>query len=157
MLVTYGAHSNDKLLVHYGFINSSSHSKPSADDDIRLDHLILPKLSPEIQRQLQDVGFLGAYSLVPATNELCFKTQVAVRAALLTCNEWEHFMSSGDDLGLDHTQQVNDFVKVLLSQYRSDAVQRLQDTSKLEESTARSILSQRWQQIIDAVDKFTGA
>ena len=34
ILATYGAHPNDKLLIHYGFILDSP-AGPSNDDDIR--------------------------------------------------------------------------------------------------------------------------
>lgn len=145
VLATYGAHSNDKLLVHYGFICSHTSDGPSPDDDIRLDHLIIPKLSVAVRDQLQDVGFLGAYALLPATNELCFKTQVAVRAALLTCNEWEYFVACGEDLSVDYTSEVNEFVKSLLAEYRKTAI---------EYSGAPGMLGLRWTQIVEAIDQW---
>ena len=156
-LATYGAHSNNKLLVHYGFICSHTLEGPSIDDDIRLDHLILPKLNPDIQSQLQDVGFLGAYALLPANNELCFKTQVAVRAAILTCNEWEYFVTNGEDLSVDYTTAVNDFVKKLLVEYRGLALGKISELRGLGNSTAKGTLSLRWTQIIDAIDAFDRA
>lgn len=127
----------------------------SVDDDIRLDHIILPKTPENIRTQLQDVGFLGGYALLPASNELCFKTQVAVRAVLQTCNEWEHFLSSGEDLTVDHTQMVDDWVKALLPEYRATADEKIAAAEKLENETAMSILTLRWRQIVDAIDRFT--
>ena len=153
VLATYGGHSNDKLLVHYGFICSNEPKGPSVDDDIRLDHLIIPRLEANIRDQLQDVGFLGGYSLIPTSNELCFKTQVAIRAATLTCNEWEYFAANGDDLAADHSATVNNFVKALLTDYRSDAVQKLSDVQRL--GSQPTMLSSRWKQIIDAIDTFS--
>lgn len=154
VLATYGSHSNDKLLVHYGFVCSHEPDGHSVDDDIRLDHLVLPKLPDSIRSQLQDVGFLGGYALLPATNELCFKTQVTVRALLLTCNEWEHFLSSGEDLTIDRTEEVDSWVKQLLAEYRQTAEEKMDAVRKLENDTARSILTLRWRQIIDAIDRF---
>ena len=145
IFATYSSHSNDKLLVHYGFICPHTPHGPS-DDDIRLDHLIIPKLSIEVQNQLQDVGFLGAYALLPAKNELCFKTQVAVRAAVLTCNEWEFFVACGEDLTVDRTPEVNAFVKPLLAEYRKEAARYCD---------AHGMLGLRWTQILDAIDAFS--
>ena len=157
ILATYGAHSNEKLLVHYGFICSNTSTGPSVDDDIRLDHIIIPNLDPKVRDQLQDVGFLGAYALLPASNELCFKTQVAVRAALLTSNEWEYYIANGEDLAVDQTPIVYEFVKKLLQDYRVDAVQKLQVLREQEDTTVRAILCLRWTQIIEAIDAFSKA
>jgi len=142
--------------VHYGFVVSHEPDGHSSDDDIRIDHLILPKLSEIVRDQLQDVGFLGGYALLPAENELCFKTQVAVRAMLLSANEWEHFMGSGEDLTIDHTPNVNAWVQELLVDYRELAAQRLAKMDKIEwNDVARASLTLRWSQIVDAIDRFT--
>ncbi|KAF1344683.1 hypothetical protein BDV97DRAFT_402455 [Delphinella strobiligena] len=112
ILAAYGAHPNDKLLVHYGFI-----LEDSPDDEIRLDHVILPRLSQSQQSILQDVGFLGGYVLDPGTSEICFKTQVAVRSVLLTANEWEHYMGSGEDLASDKDTEVIEWLRPALEDY----------------------------------------
>ncbi len=146
VLATYGAHSNDKLLIHYGFICSSTPNGPSVDDSISLDHLLVPQLSSTISEQLLDAGYLGGYALLPAKNELCFRTQVAVRANLLTCNEWEYFVASGEDLSEDASSKVDMYVKVLLmKEYRKEAVKH---------AKADSVIGARWKQIIAAIDKF---
>ncbi|KAK0256642.1 hypothetical protein LTS16_006628 [Friedmanniomyces endolithicus] len=163
ILATYGAHSNDKLLVHYGFVCHSgrapNHETPNRDDDIRLDHILLPALTPAVRTQLQDVGFLGGYALLPASNELCFKTQVAVRAMLLTCNEWEYFVANGEDLGEDQSGAVRTFVAPLLKQYSDEAAEKLvRIASKREDLRDRNnefdLLDTRWTQIAHALEDF---
>ncbi|KAK3114404.1 hypothetical protein LTR53_007329 [Teratosphaeriaceae sp. CCFEE 6253] len=163
VLATYGAHSNDKLLVHYGFICNLPVGIPNEDDDIRLDHVLLPKFTEAVRSQLQDVGFLGGYALLPASNELCFKTQVAVRAILLTCNEWEYYVANGEDLAEDHSEAVIAFVKALLREYRGDALRKhgkvhlmkSQQTSEIDDELR--LLECRWRQIIDAINEFLKA
>lgn len=155
ILATYGAHSNDKLLVHYGFINVSAPGEPT-DDDIRLDHIILPALPPATREALQDVGFLGAYALLPATNELCFRTQVAIRAVLLTANEWEVFISTGEDLSGDQTPKVLGWLGPRLSEFHTTARQKVASLTEGREGEKEAVrlLEMRWQQIVDALEAF---
>lgn len=155
ILLTYGAHSNDKLLVHYGFVCSYLPGEANTDDDIRLDHLLLPKMTETVRDQLQDVGFLGGYALLPGTNELCFKTQVAARASLLTCNEWEYFIANGEDLASDQTAAVKARVGPLLREYRRQAVERLEELDGVAvHELAKGLIAMRWEQIKRAIDTF---
>lgn len=187
---TYGGHSNDKLLVHYGFVCESTMQHASPDDEIRIDHMILPHLSEATKAQLQDVGFLGGYALLPSeytcrketrgNNEIfdeceancrqpwdiCFKTQVAVRAELLTANEWEYFVSCGEDLSGDKSAAVGKWLHPLLQQYNSDALKRFVDLNGRGEGETRrtvehleadghglalQLLGTRWNQHMHAI------
>ena len=157
VLATYGAHSNDKLLVHYGFICSSTNGTPSPDDQIRLDQLIIPTLGADIRSQLQDVGYLGGYALSPATNAICFKTEVAVRAKLLTSNEWEYFISNGEDLSVDKSPEVKRFLITLFAEHRKQVMETLVKLNGVEEyrgSAAHTTLFFRWTQILEGLEAF---
>ncbi|CAK1358882.1 unnamed protein product [Cercospora beticola] len=164
ILATYGAHPNDKLLVHYGFVNSSPPDAPS-DDDVRLDHIIDSRLSPSTKSQLQDVGYSGSYTLFPASShrvqpEICFRTQVAVRAELLTANEWEYFMLNGEDMTSDQSGNVEKWLRPLLTGCRDQAREKLAELAKLEpakgsaDAGAVFWLNVRWEQIEQALDAF---
>ncbi|PPJ59289.1 hypothetical protein CBER1_04201 [Cercospora berteroae] len=166
VLATYGAHPNDKLLVHYGFVNSSPPNSPS-DDDIRLDHIVDAKLSPTTKSQLQDVGYSGSYTLFPASShrvqpEICFRTQVAVRAELLTANEWEYFMLNGEDMTSDQSGKAKEWLRPLLEEYRDQARDKLAELAKLEpeegsaDAGAVFWLKIRWEQIKQALNAFLG-
>ena len=154
IVATYGSHSNDKLLVHYGFICSYTKEKPNPDDDIRLDHVILPLLSERVRACLQDVGFLGGYALLPATNELCFKTQVAIRATFLTANEWEYFMQNGEDLTSEHTLEVEKMVQDMCMPYVDEVQLMIEVLRKAKQTPKHSLLHERWSQISDAFSHF---
>ena len=148
----------------------------SADDEIRLDHVILPHLPDETKAQLQDVGFLGAYALLPSQYpcsrsksakdaptgclakcrqpwEICFKTQVAVRAVLLTANEWEYFVSNGEDLSGDKSAAVNAWLRPHLQALKDKAHEEATLTEDLRKSVgpdyelAVSIMKERWTQV----------
>lgn len=175
ILFTYGAHSNDKLLVHYGFVNASTKRHASPDDEIRLDHIILPHLSGATKSQLQDLGFLGAYALLPAEYhtpdngcgidcvqpwDICFKTQVAIRAAILTCNEWEYFVTNGEDLSGDKSAMVRQWLLPHLQKYHGDLTAKVDVDEYLQDFTLAAypvgiwLLKTRWEQILDAVGNY---
>lgn len=132
----------------------------SEDDEIRLDHVLLPRLTESQQNILQDVGFLGGYALSPSTNELCFKTQVAVRSVLLTANEWEHFMGSGEDLADDKEDEVRDWLKTSFVSYLEEAKEAVDALEALRNSKTGALASKlellkaRWEQIQAALECF---
>ncbi|KAK6429405.1 hypothetical protein LTR95_014449 [Oleoguttula sp. CCFEE 5521] len=163
----YGAHANDKLLVHYGFVPESTEQHANPDDEMRMDHMILPHLSEEVKSQLQDLGYLGSYALLPVDNpckgddyhayycedqvwEPCFKTQVAVRAAVLSCNEWEYFATSGEDLGKDKCQAVLDWLQPHIDRAwreAQDHLMRYHPEKDTQNAVALALLNTRWTQI----------
>ncbi|KAK5689958.1 hypothetical protein LTR17_026084 [Elasticomyces elasticus] len=145
ILANYGAHNNDKLLVHYGFMIASvanewsdeedagPNDTPNRDDDIRLDHIVLPMLTPT--------------------------TQVAVRAMLLTCNEWEYFVENGEDLAEDQSHAVSHFLLHPFHEHRdyaARAFRTVEDKSDWEEYSSMKneleMLRMRWLQIITAIE-----
>lgn len=139
-----------------GFILEPS----SPDDDIRLDHVIIPRLTEAQQEVLQDVGYLGGYSLDPNTDELCFKTHVAIRSVLLTANEWEHYMGSGEDLASDQEREVRAWLSPALKSYIDEAdsaVEQLENSIEDAEGAFKEkldLLRRRWSQISDALTRF---
>ena len=168
IVATYGSHPNDKLLVHYGFVNSSTADEPS-DDDIRLDNMILPSLKASTKSALQDVGMLGSYALLPPSAqreqaELCFKTQVAIRAELLTANEWEYFMLNGEDMTSDQSPKVREWIRPKLEYYRDWAQSKLKGLDRLEKAVVEGSadagacfwLKIRWRQIEEAIIAWLG-
>ena len=146
--------------------------------------MIIPHLSGETKSQLQDVGFLGSYALLPIEYpcyckiqddsipckdhcrqpwELCFKTQVAVRAVLLTANEWEYFVTNGEDLSGDQSAAVNKWLKPHLQDLRTEALQKCTDLQRLRNTKTPSseyravavgMLEDRWLQISGHLDNF---
>lgn len=149
--------SNSSLSVTDGFILPDS-----PDDEIRLDHVILPRLNASQRSILQDVGYLGGYALDPGANELCFKTQVAVRSVLLTANEWEHYMGSGEDLASDKDTEVIEWLRPALETYAQQAdaaVEKLialrKDESNLASFESKlALLQARWEQVQEALERF---
>lgn len=110
---------------------------------------------------LQDVGFLGSYALLPSTNELCFKTQVAVRSMISTANEWEYYIANGEDLGADQSRKVEEWIRPKLRAFRDVAREKIEELDNLfveeDEAEALRLLKGRWWQIVHAVDAYLKA
>lgn len=155
--ISYGSHSNDFLLVEYGFILAQNHW-----DEVRLDEdVILPALTRRQREELEDVGFLGNYVLDNDT--LCHRTQVALRQMAvtgryggLTMDEWRKFVSGLDD-GEKSQAKVDAQAVGLLEKYEATTKTKEKELRKLtfqEEDGdedmnegRRETLLRRWGQI----------
>lgn len=155
--ISYGSHSNDFLLVEYGFILAQNHW-----DEVRLDEdVIMPALSRRQREELEDVGFLGNYVLDDET--LCHRTQVALRQMAvtakyggLTMDGWRKFVSGLDD-GEKSQPKVDALAVGLLEKYEATIKSkekqlrkvRFQDEhgdAEMNESRKETLL-RRWGQI----------
>lgn len=155
--ISYGSHSNDFLLVEYGFILAQNHW-----DEVRLDEdVILPALTRRQKEELEDVGFLGNYVLDNDT--LCHRTQVALRQMAvtgryggLTMDEWRKFVSGLDD-GEKSQAKVDVQAVGLLEKYdatiktKEKELKRLRfqekDGNETMNESRRETLLRRWGQI----------
>ncbi|KAL8784558.1 MAG: hypothetical protein Q9213_003906 [Squamulea squamosa] len=85
--VSYGKHTNDFLLVEYGFVLDNNRW-----DATPIDHCLMPHLlGTPVERQLQQAGYLGNYSL--SSDGVCYRTQVATRAQFLSADLWLEFIA----------------------------------------------------------------
>lgn len=165
--ISYGTHSNDFLLVEYGFVLPSN-----TWDEVRLDDALLPSLTKPQKEELDEVGFLGNYVLDRET--VCHRTQVAARLFLtqrsspryggLSIEEWRRFVSGLDD-GDRSQKRVDEVIVALLKDYLGvvtnemkqiqgikfgDENDEKKDQTKMNESR-RELLLRRWSQIEDLV------
>jgi SET domain len=104
LFVSYGPHSNDFLLVEYGFLLPG---ETNMHDSVNLDSVILPTLSTEQKSRLDAKGYLGAYTLFSrAANGgeagVCWRTEVVARIGRLSVGQWEEFVGGVlDDDGFE--------------------------------------------------------
>lgn len=134
----------------------------SADDSISLDALILPALSPDQRSTLADVGYEGNYALDPNTMELCFRTQVAVRSVLLSANEWEFFMGSGEDITEDQSGAVKKWLSDRVEEYVQEARKSRGRLAEMRTSEQRAavksridLVEERWKEIETGLSKWS--
>ena len=88
--MNYGGHSNDFLLVEYGFLMDTNKY-----DSIKLDGLVLPMLVDDRRGVLETHGYLGNYTL--DADGVCFRTQAALRAQIRSKRQLEKFLNGSDD------------------------------------------------------------
>ncbi|PVI06502.1 SET domain-containing protein [Periconia macrospinosa] len=149
--VTYGSHSNDFLLAEYGFILSSPSTTPQNDtsnthDNIPLDHLIVPHLSPSQVETLKTDGFYGTYTLwntIPPA--VCHRTQGVVRLLTLPERRYSAFVGGTDEGGADQAR-VDRFLVEALVKYEREVMRVLEEVEGLE-GYAGEVLTRRWKQI----------
>lgn len=158
--ISYGSHSNDFLLVEYGFVLARNHW-----DEVRLDEVILAALTKRQKDELEDVGFLGNYVLDNDT--VCHRTQVALRQMAVTgrygglpIDEWRKFVSGLDD-GEKSQARVDALAVDLLEKYEATIKATEKDLEKLGfqeqdgdedmNESRRETLLRRWGQIRDLV------
>lgn len=139
--ISYGSHSNDFLLVEYGFILSENKW-----DELQLDHIILSELSTKQRDQLEGVGFLGKYVL--DQNTVCHRTQVALRLFCLPLKKWYRFVNGEDDTEFDQHKADQVLLKLLTKyEYQAKDVSDQVSSLKIGNIYQRQMLDKRWKQI----------
>lgn len=106
---------------------------------------------------MRDTGYLGNYALIPSDGTVCFKTQVAVRAQLLSANEWEYFILNGEDMGADRSEEVAKWLEPLLNDFEKEARSKIAGMEQWDgQEVAVGLIRERWLQIVEglaAVDR----
>lgn len=150
--VSYGAHSNDFLMVEYGFV---MHNAQNEDDWTPLDEYVLPLLDTEQKQRLEENGLLGKYVL-DVNGNVCHRTQCALRALFLPLRRWERFVAGVDD-GEKDQAKVNELSNgKVLKEYARVAETMRHQLADLEKSYAKDMLLSRWHQIGEMVRKGQG-
>ncbi|PWW72955.1 SET domain-containing protein [Tuber magnatum] len=152
LFVTYGCHSNDFLLVEYGFNLPLEKNKW---DEVSITPNLLPLLSEEHKRVLSREGFLGKYAF--DKEAFCFRTQVAVRLMLIEHPEmdanwrkveaWKNFLSGHDD-GERERYMVEESLLGFLDALEEEGKYALLEADKLREQGIRGVIKMRWEQIL---------
>ena len=76
-----------------------------------------------------------------------------MRAVLLTANEWEYFVTNGEDLSGDKSAAVDEWLRPRLQGLRSEATEKIQALEALggdgnqDHGLAVSMMKERWTQI----------
>lgn len=147
LFISYGAHSNDFLLVEYGF--SLAHGL-NRWDEISLDPYLCPLLSKHQQALLEDAGFWGSYVLDAET--ACYRTQTALRLLYLGEAQWRAVLDGRRDEDADQ-EAVDEALLKILRVCEKDVRSTLArlDRLRVGAEESRESLRQRWLQIKELV------
>lgn len=139
--ICYGRHGNDKLLVEYGFAMDSNRW-----DEVCLDEVLLSRLDEAQKGSLEEFGFLRKYVL--DQEDVCYRTQVAVRKLCCKPGEWRRFVDGADD-GEASQAAVNDVLLEMLKEYRGKTEAMIGKVGDMTVGGAeqRDMLISRWKQI----------
>ncbi|OAQ94281.1 SET domain-containing protein [Purpureocillium lilacinum] len=145
--IRYGAHSNDFLLVEYGFALPRD---ANPWDETGLDACVCPLFAPAQRRRLEDAGFWGGYVLDAQT--ACYRTQTALRMLCVTPGQWRAVLDGVRDEDVDAPAVDRELLRVL-RKYEKDIRGKV---AEIERSTAgsddaRHVLRARWIQIKELV------
>ncbi|KAJ4298586.1 hypothetical protein N0V88_003616 [Collariella sp. IMI 366227] len=129
--ICYGKHSNDFLLVEYGFCLERNRW-----DEVCVDEAVMPALREGERAILEERGFLGSYVLDEGT--VCYRTQVAVRLL------WEEVQ-----------RKVDELLAEMLSKYCEKIEGRIKKLESMEagEACQREMLCMRWRQIRGLIEQ----
>ncbi|KAF2741527.1 SET domain-containing protein [Polyplosphaeria fusca] len=154
--VSYGAHTNDLLLVEYGFVLDDN-----ASDAVLLDHLLLPLLDERQMAVLRDDGFWAKYMVTATAPWTCHRTQAVVRLLVLPAARYSAFVAGTDDGGAEQ-EMVNKYLLNLMTKYSREVMEIVDEVEGLvvgvDEGGERvvgeqkNVLLRRWKQIRDIVN-----
>jgi hypothetical protein len=174
VFVSYGTHTNDFLLVEYGFILESNRN-----DSIPLDHLLLPLLSKEQAEALKEDGFHGSYTLSSEEPTICHRTEAVLRLLVLDNRRYSSFVGGNDD-GSKEQGRVNTYLVQILTKYSRQIIGILEEVEGLHvnrhssdkvrrrsskgavsgklpiRTEQKDVLIRRWKQIRDLVNTAIG-
>ncbi|TID26320.1 set domain-containing protein [Venturia nashicola] len=148
VVVSYGTHSNDYLLVEYGFILAEN-----KDDDTKLDHLILPMLTKSQTNLLEQHNYLGDYTL--DRKGVCYRTQVALRSTFTTAKKMEQFLAGEWD-GEKDNARVNAKRNSILEKFQGEIELKLAEFVEMEDSAVVNTLNTRWGQVFAMIEAVLG-
>jgi hypothetical protein len=141
--ISYGNHSNDFLLVEYGFMLSDGNQW----DQIPLDDVICPLLSAQQRVCLEEEGFWAKYVLDAET--VCYRTQVALRLLCLPVSRWRRGLASGFE-GEGKSQKDADGILLGVARpWRGVVEEKIKTVEGLDVGleSQRATLIRRWRQI----------
>lgn len=139
IFVSYGKHTNDFLLVEYGFTLS-----PNRWDNIKLDEYILPKLKASQKNLLEAHGLMGNYAL--DSSDICYRTQAAIRGLVLSKAKLRQFLAGEND-GEEEQGTVDRKCVEILVEFQKGARKRQITIDKLSKSPHKECLTERWKQL----------
>ncbi|KIX96613.1 uncharacterized protein Z520_07879 [Fonsecaea multimorphosa CBS 102226] len=148
LYISYGTHSNDFLLVEYGFTLAKNKS-----DEVSLDTVILPLFSAKQKDMLKEADYLGNYALEgPSMQDdevACYRTRIALRLLCMPLKKWNECVKYGADDDDEYQSLVHELLRQALKAYLETVDNSLEQLARLEVGlpSQREVLRRRWEEI----------
>ena len=140
--ISYGNHSNDFLLVEYGFTLMENRW-----DEVRLDDILLPLFSEDQKQKLEEENFLGKFVL--DTEAVCYRTQVSLRLLCMPANRWQVLVTKGVEEKDKYQVTVDAILQNALKLYLKSIDKQIRRVEVLGfglDSQRRTLIT-RWKQL----------
>lgn len=128
LFISYGQHTNDFLLVEYGFI-----LEKNVNDSLPLDHLLLPLLTSGQVDALKEDGYFGNYTLSSSSPYTCHRTQATLRLIVLDSKRYSTFVGGLDD-GIKDQDRLDCYLVKLLTKYSRQIIERIEVIEEISEA-----------------------
>jgi len=140
--ISYGNHSNDFLLVEYGFVLEENQW-----DQIDLDEVLTPLFSTAQTSILKEEGFWRNFVLDRET--VCYRTKVAVRLLCMPLKRWRSSLATGFEDDDKYQAAMNALLLEVFDSYLARVNEGIQEVNAIDCSLfpQGDTLRRRWAQI----------
>jgi len=147
LFMSYGSHSNDFLLVEYGFLPDANKS-----DAIFLDDIVFRELKTANKRELLSQKLYGNYKVT--SSGVCHRTKAAACMKYMTNAQWRDYVQ-GRSQGVEGkiASILHDWISAYLKESMinikilEDMQSRRQSESQVWKKEKINLLLKRWNQI----------
>ncbi|EYE98074.1 SET domain-containing protein [Aspergillus ruber CBS 135680] len=144
--ISYGAHTNDFLLIEYGFFLDQN-----VCDAVYLDNIICRELSPVDEEELKQRDYYGNYEITPTGS--CRRLGAVACMKYMDRNDWRSMMDSNSNKGIDiqkTAKAISDWINAYLKECET-SIESLETNIAAEQDERRSarvsMILNRWKQI----------
>ncbi|KAL2864522.1 uncharacterized protein BJX67DRAFT_373875 [Aspergillus lucknowensis] len=137
--ICYGSHSNDFLLVEYGFCLDNNPS-----DAIYLDDVIFQELAEAEQKELSAYNCLGNYEVTSSGPSK--STLAAAGLKYMSQKNWRRYVSGTAQQGF-REKKTADVVQGWIRTYLRESTVAVDYLTKLSNTAKLAIILSRWEQI----------
>ena len=143
VVVSYGAHTNDYLLVEYGFTLPHGRNKW---DSMPITEHISYLLTASQRTLLEAHGYMGDYHMGSAG--FCYRAQIALLATIMSSTRFTAFMAASDTTPMEN-EKLRKRLSQVCSSIRAEIQAGIEGCGKHAGGNATQVIRARWTQMMD--------